>query len=94
MLIPYSSHQSLILTGYLSHDDLFFYLFLLAFYFTVLFLYTTDFNPRINKDIIGCKCGTQAVTLVYININSSVFNVFGNLDTVLVDHSLVWLCKT
>ena len=30
---------------------LFFYLFLLAFYFRILILYTTDFNPRINKDI-------------------------------------------
>ena len=30
----------------------FFYLFILPFYFRVLILYTTDFNPRINKDII------------------------------------------
>ena len=26
--------------------------FLLAFYFRILILYTTNFNPRINKDII------------------------------------------
>ena len=26
--------------------------FLLPFYLRILFLYTTDFNPRINKDII------------------------------------------
>ena len=30
----------------------FFYLFLLAFYFRILILYTTNFNSRINKDII------------------------------------------
>ena len=29
-----------------------FYLFLLVFYFRILFLYITDFNPKINKDII------------------------------------------
>ena len=29
-----------------------FCLFLLTFYLRVLILYTTDFNPRINKDII------------------------------------------
>ena len=34
---------------------LFFYLFLLAFYFRTLILYTTDFDPRINKDIIIIK---------------------------------------
>ena len=34
---------------------LFFYLFLLAFYFITLILYTTDFDPRINKDIIIIK---------------------------------------
>ena len=28
----------------------FFYLFILAFYFRILILHTTDFNPRINKD--------------------------------------------
>ena len=27
--------------------------FLLAFYFRILILYTTDFNPTINKDIIN-----------------------------------------
>ena len=32
-----------------------FYLFLLAFYFRTLILYTTDFDPRINKDIIIIK---------------------------------------
>ena len=31
---------------------LLFYLFLLAFYFRILILYTTDFNPKMNKDII------------------------------------------
>ena len=34
---------------------LFFYLFLLAFYFRTLILYTTDFDPRIHKDIIIIK---------------------------------------
>ena len=29
-----------------------FCLFLLVFYFRILFLYITDFNPKINKDII------------------------------------------
>ena len=29
--------------------------FLLAFYFRILILYTTDFNPRINTDIIIIK---------------------------------------
>ena len=33
-------------------DVSFFYLFLLAFYFRILILYTTDFNPRINREII------------------------------------------
>ena len=31
-------------------EDLWFYI-LLAFYFRILVLYTTDFNPRINKDV-------------------------------------------
>ena len=30
----------------------FFFFFLLSFYFIILILYTTDFNPTINKDII------------------------------------------
>ena len=32
-------------------DGLYFY-FLFAFYFRISFLYTTDFNPRINRDTI------------------------------------------
>ena len=33
-------------------ETVYVFYFLLAFYFTILILYTTDFNPRINKDII------------------------------------------
>ena len=38
---------------------LFFYLFLLPFYFRILILYTTDFNQRINKDVIIIFCYFQ-----------------------------------
>ena len=33
-------------------DGLYFFIFNLHCYFRILILYTTDFNPRINKDII------------------------------------------
>ena len=42
----------LVLLLLLSLLLLLFYLFLLAFYFRILILYTTDFNPKMNKDII------------------------------------------
>ena len=38
-------------TVYVFFSFIFLYLFLLAFYFRTLILYTTNFNPRINKDI-------------------------------------------
>ena len=33
-------------------ETVYIFYFLLAFYFRILFLHTTDFNPRIYKDII------------------------------------------
>ena len=39
-----------------------FYLFLLAFYFRILILYTTDFNPKINKGIILYIYSGTAIT--------------------------------
>ena len=40
----------------------FLYLFLLAFYFRILILYTTDFNPKINKGIILYIYSGTAIT--------------------------------
>ena len=42
------SERALELIRYL--ETVYVFYFLLAFYFRILFSYTTDFNPRINKD--------------------------------------------
>ena len=43
-----------------------FFIFLLAFYFKILILYTADINPRINKDIIII---TVIIIIIIIIIN-------------------------
>ena len=42
--------------------------FLLAFYFRILFSYTTDFNPRINKDVTIILIDVVVIIIITIII--------------------------
>ena len=51
----------------LTHFSDTFY-FLLAFYFRILFSYTTDFNPRINKDVTIILIDVVVIIIITIII--------------------------
>ena len=52
----------------LAHFSDTFY-FLLAFYFRILFSYTTDFNPRINKDVTIILIDVVVIIIIITIIN-------------------------